>query len=272
MLIHFTSSVEALNSILVNGLLYLHNETGVLGPAFKNIFDIEQAEDQSNGMICFTELGPNKTINHQSTFGSFGVGISKEWLISHNAQKVEYVEIGGDTYNTIITKLKLLTPSTLRGIPLNELLENPKTRFEAITALTGRMTTVDDLKANPEYFKIFRYLMFTQTDKDMAQMEWRIQNPNPQRFMGKPTQKQKIELLLSSITNNNLQNNVNGLAITTIGDDVSLASTGKLSLVFPIPKEKINALFCPENYVEMFKSALGKAGLASIPIYSSSND
>lgn len=137
--------------------MYLHNETGVLGPAAKEVFGIE-VDTQSSGMICFTDLSHGDTDAHQLKFGRFGVGISKDWLIEQGARRVSYVEIGGTAYNGLVGKMKELAPETLWGTPTNEYLNDRNQRFIAAQALTVRQWALNAGIA-PEYVSFLEDLI-----------------------------------------------------------------------------------------------------------------
>lgn len=265
MLIHFTKNIEALSSITSNGFLYLHNETGILGPAVRDAFGIEAADSQSNGMICFTELSPSESHSHQSKFGKFGVGVSKEWLVENDAQKVTYVQIGSESYNSLVVMLKSLAPKTLWGVPTEKYLADPKSRFMGVQALTVAQWALQT-GASREYVEFLETLTWTQTDRDEAEREWRVRNPKPYRFLGSPGRQQQIDLLVNCISDANVQDEFEGLLNYTIDGSVQLACVGKLSLVLQLPKEKIRALFCPEEYGPTIQAALIRAGLSHIPV------
>lgn len=268
MLIHFTKTIEALDSITRNGFLYLHNETGVLGPAIQQSFGIEDADCQSNGMVCFTELSPDDTFDHQLKYGRFGVGVSKNWLIGRGAKKVTYVEIGGSSYNNLVGKLSAVAPKYLYGVSTKDYLANSRTRSIGIQALTSD-NWAKDSGADDEYVELLNYLAWTQTDIDIADKEWRVRNPRPFRVVGRASRMEQVELMLSSVSNPNVPDEFDGLIKSTINGSIELACTGRLSLVLPLPKEVIQAIFCPVEFAGIIQSALVNSQLSHIPIYSS---
>jgi hypothetical protein len=262
MLIHFTKSIQSLSSIVRNGFLYLHNETGVLGPAAYDAFGIS-ADDQSNGMVCFTELSPGETGDHQSKFGNFGVGVSKQWLMKHNAQKVMYVPLGSKPYHLLVSTLKSLAPQKLYGEQRDKYLAT--NQFLGALALTD-IIHAGQAGASPEYMKFLEVFAWTQTDKDIAQLEWRVRNPRPYRFKGNPTRKQLIDLLVSCLSDSDVPDEIDGLYLYTIDGSVQLVCTGKYSLALKLPKEEIQALFCPQEFTDAIKSALDDAGMHNVEL------
>lgn len=267
MLIHFTRKIEALDSILCNGFLYLHNETEVLGPVAQEALGIN-ADSQSNGMICFTELPQSNLSGHQNDFGRFGVGVSKDWLIQKNAQKVVYVPVGSEVYKTMVTTMKSLAPKTLSGKRTDELLACQETRYSAIRDLTN-IKFAKLAGASLEYLDFLESFEWMQTEAHVAEMEWRIRNPKPYRFSGQPNRQQQIELLVNCVSDPNIQDNCEGMQKYTVDCRVELILTGKLSLVLPLPKEQIRAIFCSEDNALLIRDAFLNAGLGHIPIITS---
>lgn len=267
MLIHFTKSIESLDSIVRKGFLYLHNETGVLGPAAREAFNIE-ADCQSSGMICFTELPSSETRNHQSIFGKFGLGVSKKWLLGKNARKVTYVSIGSTHYKSVVATLKLLAPKTLWGVPTLKYLEAAETRFMGAQALTNTEWALQ-AGASYEYIAFLKTLDWMQTDRDTAQREWRVRNPKPYRFLGRPSRQKQIDLLVNCIYDANVPDEVDGLLQYTIDGTMRLACTGKLSLALHLPSEQIRTIFCPELFVPVVQNAIASTGLTHVLVNTS---
>ncbi len=266
MLIHFTKSLSALDSITRNGFLYLHNETGILGPAIQAAFGVSDFDSQSNGMVCFTEIPSEQTASHQEVYGQYGVGVSKEWLIANNARKVVYVEPTEDALESLVQELRDNEPR-LRGIPILELLSDASTRQDAIFALSGTFTSEADKLENRGYLRILEYLSWSQTHQDVAEAEWRIRNPRPYRFTGAPTRKQQIDLLVSCISDKKVQDVFDGLVNYTLDGEAGLVCVGRLSLVLPLPRQAIRAIFCPKGDAGRIRYALWDSGMSHVGVY-----
>ena len=265
MLLHFTKSMEALSSITSNGFLYLHNETGVLGPAARDAFGIDAADTQSSGMICFTELSESEISGHQDKYGKFGAGISKAWLVANGAGKVNYVQIGGPIYTSFVERLKSLAPKTLYGISTQEYLANPDTRFNGTQALTSpKWASV--VGASEEFVSLLESLEWTQIDRDAAEREWRIRNPKPYAFKGRPSRQEAVALLVNCILDPNIPDQVEGVMLYTINGKHQLMCPGKSSLALRLPAEQIQALFCPHDHRPVVDTALGEAGANHIRV------
>jgi len=272
LLIHFTQTINALDSITRNGFLFLHNETEILSPVLHDSFGISGGDNQSNGMVCFTDLPPEETLSHQNIFGSYGVGVSKEWLIKNDIKKVEYVEVNSEIYDFYVCSLKAHFPQKINGRMVNEIMSDLDDEFDAIQFLSGNFWGEQDRNENAEYLKVLEKLAWTQTHKHIAESEWRIRNPKPYRFKGSPTRKQQVDLLVSCINNPSVKDVIEGLMMYTIDGTVELACVGKLSLALPLPKDEIKALFCPKNEVAGIRDVLDKSGMNHIQIYASDDD
>ncbi|MDT8375920.1 MAG: abortive infection system antitoxin AbiGi family protein, partial [Mariprofundaceae bacterium] len=218
-------------------------------------------------MICFTDLRSNNTSDHQSDFGSFGVAVSKQWARSHGAKKVTYIELDSDKFNSYFDIIKRYAPDEFNGVSVQTLLDNPETRFSAEMALTSK-NWAQRAGIHPEYIKMLSALEWTQTSEHVAQSEWRIRNPRPYTFTSEATRKERIDLLVNCLSSN-LQDEVEGLVNYTIDGTVSLACTGKHSLVLPLPVDQIQALFCPKKYEQQIWSALFTNSLQHIRLITS---
>jgi hypothetical protein len=266
MLLHFTRTFDALASILNTGFLYLHNETGVLGPAAREAFGIEIADDQSSGMICFTEMSAAEASPHRAKYGQYGVGISKQWLIKQGARRVQYVEVGSATYRNYVREMQRSAPSEIRGRPIREVLTDPTACFDAKVALTSpgfaRFHGASDT-----YLSLLRRLQWTQTSRDTAEREWRVRNPRPYAFEGRPSRKDAIDLLLNALNNPSIPEHANGLLKTTVDMKTVLACTGRASLALSVPLKEVRAIFCTSEYQPMIEGLLARDDIRHIKVF-----
>jgi len=67
-------------------------------------------------MKCFTELRDNQKIhpNHRHWFGSYGISMSKEWMLENNGDRIVYVDSNSEVTNRIARLLSMLL-STFGG-------------------------------------------------------------------------------------------------------------------------------------------------------------
>ena len=265
MLLHFTRSFEALASIVGLGFFYLHNETGVLGPAANKAFGIGMADEQSSGMICFTELHPRETRKHRDTYGQFGVGVNKDWLVQRGARKVTYVEIGSSRYEDYVSRLRSLAPKLLHGRPMKECIGDPQTRFQAMLALT-KPTWSARAGADEAYVKLLDHLQWTQTSRSVAEREWRVRNPRPYALKGRPTRKETIDLFTHCIENPQVPMFMQGMMQLTLDMKTVLMFSGKAALVLTVPLAQIEAVFCTPEYVSAFHDTFANHGARHIKV------
>jgi abortive phage resistance protein AbiGi (putative antitoxin) len=266
MLVHFTNSLETLDSIVRNGFLFLHNETGVLGPLLKEIYNVDGADDHTNGMVCFTELTGHLR-EHQKMFGEFGIGVSKSWLQTHGASKVQYIDISGQKFQEIVARVRSVAPKKFGGVPIKELLLDPDKSFRTLLSLIGPYVPTDAYKANRPYYDLIAQFPFTQVQRDIAQREWRVVNPNPYTFVGEGSKQAKIDLLVNCINDKNVHDSFEGMVNYTIDGKLQLGiGGGKNSLVLRIPIGEICAIYCPEDFKDQITDALLLSGLANIPV------
>ena len=67
-LTHYTSSIEAICNILLNGFAYVPNKRQLISDLIPS-HDFSKGEPQQFGMISFTELSPDRTKEHREKFG-----------------------------------------------------------------------------------------------------------------------------------------------------------------------------------------------------------
>ena len=67
-------------------------------------------------MKCFTELRDNQKLdpNHQYWFGSYGISMTKEWMLKNNGDRIVYVDSKSEITNRIARLLVMLL-STFNG-------------------------------------------------------------------------------------------------------------------------------------------------------------
>ncbi|WP_115373813.1 abortive infection system antitoxin AbiGi family protein [Adhaeribacter pallidiroseus] len=90
-LFHFTSNIDYLIGILVNGFLprysledftFAYPESR--NPGIKHPFKIGVP------MTCFCDIRLTQTKNHSATYGKFVIGMQKEWGIKNRITPVTY--------------------------------------------------------------------------------------------------------------------------------------------------------------------------------------
>lgn len=97
-LFHFTKSIESLKSILSNGFYprYCLEDTSWLDwPGNKHAFP----------MVCFCDIPLSKMFEHVENYGSYGIGLSKEWGCSKLVVPVSYVSMGNGFASDVVQKL-----------------------------------------------------------------------------------------------------------------------------------------------------------------------
>jgi hypothetical protein len=267
MLSHFTKTKKQFYSIIQNGFLFLHCETGILGPMAKEVFSIDNVDDASSGMICFTEIDDVNNSEHIVDFGMFGIGLSKQWVISQGAKKVNYITVGSEDYHNLAKSMEVLAPTELYNTTREKYLTDPKTRHMGKISLT-KISFARNAGANVEYLDFLETFDWMQTNRDVSQQEWRIRNPHPYAFTGRFSKEQQAKILINAINDPNVRDKVEGIMkyyLDEFGDCITIVGGKTLSL--RIPSDKIEALFCPLDFKSELESQLELNPQLNIPIY-----
>ena len=96
---HFTSTKETLQSIFSNGfwLRYsLENYEGILDKV-KNATDEDNEKEILIPMICFCDLPLMQVKEHISHYGSYAIGLSRDWGFEKKLSPVIYTHANSDT-------------------------------------------------------------------------------------------------------------------------------------------------------------------------------
>src|SRR6266403_3220302 len=97
-LFHYTKSIDTVASIFARGFLLVPNrrqlaERFLPGEAFA------AREPQQFGMASFTELPIDRATSHRERFGAFGICVSWNWAVLHDAQRVIYLDDSGIVFD-----------------------------------------------------------------------------------------------------------------------------------------------------------------------------
>ncbi|MEQ6165984.1 abortive infection system antitoxin AbiGi family protein [Ekhidna sp. MALMAid0563] len=91
---HFTSKREYLEGILQKTFRPRYClEEAHLFPELNNL-------DLAFPMVCFCDIPLSKLRNHINTYGSYGIGLKKEWGFSNGFSPVSYVKAGSKLQNS----------------------------------------------------------------------------------------------------------------------------------------------------------------------------
>lgn len=93
---HFTSSINNLESILVNDFYPQFCVEDFLG----TILNIEGAE-KALPMVCFCDIPLFQIKKHTETYGDYAIGLSKEWAIKQKVNPVLYAYPNSDFSNKL---------------------------------------------------------------------------------------------------------------------------------------------------------------------------
>ena len=83
-LFHFTNSLKSLTGILSFGFKLTYCK--------EKYYLAKELYDSNYPMICFCDIPLNLAQNHIKRYGSYAIGMTKEWAILHNLNPVVYVE------------------------------------------------------------------------------------------------------------------------------------------------------------------------------------
>lgn len=165
MLSHYTKSIDALLSILSNGLIYF--------PNYKNVFASltspgasTENEPQCRGMISFTDIPFEHSEKHRESYGRFGLLVDRDWAVNNGACKVIYVGNAGSVYENFRELFLTLVPEVETSgnahldLWLNKLAS---TKPEFANSLGGAA-----------YSHLLELHQYMQSDEEVAESEWRI--------------------------------------------------------------------------------------------------
>ncbi len=99
-LFHFTKSVDVLQSILKNGFyprLSLEDATWL---------GISNLEYFAYPMVCFCDIPLGRIQEHVSFYGSYGVGLSREWAIKNGLNPVFYLSKSSPLVGSFLTSIR----------------------------------------------------------------------------------------------------------------------------------------------------------------------
>ncbi len=98
-LFHFTNDIDNLINILEHTFRphYCLENFNVLSPEDEYYPELELAIP----MVCFCDIPLSSTKNHLDTYGHYGIGLTKEWGISHGITPVLYTYPNSGIVNTL---------------------------------------------------------------------------------------------------------------------------------------------------------------------------
>ncbi len=178
-LVHYTNSPQVIGSILRYGFLLVPNKRYLINALLGEDLFAER-EPQEFGMVSFTQLPVAEATAHRERFGRFGIVVSWDWALSHDAQRVVYVDEGGPIAATLAWLFRLAKQELERatdGAPSSETLTNKALAFTKGSTLYARLLT------------LYEYM---EPERSSGQVEWRIVNKIPQHH---DTGKERGELV-----------------------------------------------------------------------------
>jgi hypothetical protein len=168
-LVHYTSSPEVVGSILRHGFLLVPNKRHLINALLgEDLFS--DREPQEFGMVSFTQLPVDQATTHREKFGAFGVVVSWDWALSHDAQRVIYIDDGGPVASTLAWLFRLAKQElelVTAGKPGHMMLTNKAMAFTSKSTMYARLLT------------LYEYM---EPERNSGQVEWRIVNKIPQYF------------------------------------------------------------------------------------------
>lgn len=170
-LAHYTTSAETIASILTHGFLLIPNKRYLIN-AFLGEDLFAEREPQEFGMVSFTQLPMEGTAAHRNRFGAFGIVVSWDWALRHEAQRVMYVDIQGPVATELAWLFRFARQEFERaagGAVNAQALKNKAMASFARSTLWSRLLT------------LYEYM---EPDRNSAQVEWRIVNRMPQYRSG----------------------------------------------------------------------------------------
>lgn len=227
-LVHYTNSAETVGSILRNGFLLVPNKRHLINALLGEQI-LSDREPQEFGMVSFTQLPISEATAHHERFGLFGIMVSWEWALSHDAQRVIYVDERGPIAETFAWLFRLAKQELDRvtgGKPSTMTLTNKAFAFMKPSTMYARLLT------------LYEYM---EPERNSAQVEWRIVNKLPQHH---DTTKSRGEL---------------------VRDLLEAAKLWKSFGCVRVASDDVHAFICPRGAKADLKTALPDEFLA-VPI------
>jgi hypothetical protein len=143
-IIHFTSEKDALKSILKNNFRTYYCKEKI---AFGNIYITYVAP-----MVCFCDIPLSEVKDHISKYGSYGLGLTKEWAENKGLNPVLYLDknsILSISYLKIYEKFILDPKTSLFDLSIEQRL--------IIDILRYIKNYQDDLERNGKVYKNYRF-------------------------------------------------------------------------------------------------------------------
>jgi hypothetical protein len=162
-LVHFTSKLEYLKSILENGFYPRYCPEYTLDPADVKAASLGRPPLRAIPMVCFCDLPIGIIKNHYRYYGPYGIGLDRDWGLKHGLSPVIY------THDTAGTRKPLLHVVT-----------------KTSSARDGGLQ--QDIKTLAAYSKPYegpqwRRGQVTQEVKFYHEREWRYVPEVPQKFL-----------------------------------------------------------------------------------------
>src|SRR5471032_1006881 len=129
-LFHFTKNFDVLISILKNGFWprYCLEDTewyGVQGHDYKAF-----------AMVCFCDIPISRIFDHINLYGSYGIGLTREWAVRNSLNPVLYLSAETPLYDSIATITQAATRSHTNAQKTGEAI---KQLFAYIKPISGHM-------------------------------------------------------------------------------------------------------------------------------------
>jgi hypothetical protein len=163
-LVHYTRDAATVSSILENGFLLVPNGRGLIQKLL-NTTEFSAREPQQFGMVSFTELQTAEASRHREQFGEFGIAVTWEWALRHNAQRVIYLG-DGSVMSAFAWLFQFARQELLRKSP------EPVVEFTMSNRAVAGM-----------YSQLYGHLLtlyeFMEPERNSSQVEWRIVNSLP---------------------------------------------------------------------------------------------
>lgn len=168
-LTHYTSSIETIIKILNNGFAWVPNKRGLIQYLIP-FHDFSTGEPQQFGMISFTELSPECSVNVRNDFGDYGIIVSNEWAVSQKIQKVLYIDNKGPLFESL---------QNLFQYGYGDLICKSLIREDMVSPRFFTNKAISDIQRAYLYSKLLQIYEYMEPLENSYQQEWRIANPDP---------------------------------------------------------------------------------------------
>jgi hypothetical protein len=161
-LFHFTKNMDILFSVLKDGFWprYCLEDT--------QWYRVEGHEYKAFAMVCFCDIPISRISDHVGFYGSFGIGLTKEWALKNDLNPVLYIAGDNPLYKAITTTASIAARTTEKSDHAKA-TESIRCMFAHIKPVSGHMI-VNGEPVQKEFYQESEWRFVARNEKINAFM------------------------------------------------------------------------------------------------------